>query len=61
MLKVKEMFFPIEEHTNWLPDQMVIPEHIHTSGIIQAEQVIFKNMSYSTYMNAMKINGKKQS
>ena len=37
---------------------MVNPENIHTSNIIQTEQVIFRNIYVYTYMCVMTINTK---
>lgn len=52
MLRVEEMVFYRNEYTNWIFDgyQMVGLKYIHTSNIVQSEQVIFMYMCiFSNY------------
>jgi hypothetical protein len=44
MLRVGEIVFYREEHTNWLSKYQVIRhENMHSNNIMQTEQVIFWN------------------
>lgn len=38
--------------------QMVSPENIYASNILQMEQVIFRNIYVDTYIHVVTINGK---
>jgi hypothetical protein len=60
MLRVGEIVFPREEHTNWLSNTKwsVLKPYIYMSNM-QTEQVIYRNIYVYTYMHATIIGEKR--